>query len=142
MSRIVVCLQHYAMEREQYIIYSETTSLLVKTTTEFARSIHQLCTGWKHRNAYEEKSLLQLYRAATSVAANSREARYAESRKDFIHKLKIAEKELAEFYFWFGLVGRNRGDWPDSMVHEIEEQARYIRNILRKTVQSARSSQA
>ena len=47
---------------------------------------------------------MQLYRAATSVAANIRESQFAESTKDFIHKLKIAEKELAEYHFWIGLL--------------------------------------
>ncbi len=39
-----------------------------------------------------------------SVGANVREAQFAESPKDFVHKLKIAEKELAEFYYWLGLL--------------------------------------
>ena len=45
-----------------------------------------------------------MYRAATSVGANVREAQFAESRKDFQHKLKIAEKEMNEFYYWMGLL--------------------------------------
>lgn len=48
-----------------------------------------------------------MYRAATSVGANVREAQYAESRRDFQHKLKIAEKEMSEFYFWIGLLASN-----------------------------------
>ncbi len=39
-----------------------------------------------------------------SLGANVREAQFAESPKDFVHKLKIAEKELAEFYYWLGLL--------------------------------------
>ena len=38
----------------------------------------------------------QLLRAGTSVGANYREANRAESRKDFIHKLAIVEKESSE----------------------------------------------
>jgi four helix bundle protein len=42
----------------------------------------------------------QLIRAATSVGANCREAGRAESRNDFVHKLGIAEKEIAEAGYW------------------------------------------
>jgi four helix bundle protein len=37
---------------------------------------------------------LQLVRAVTSAGANYEEARRAESRRDFIHKIALASKEL------------------------------------------------
>lgn len=40
----------------------------------------------------------QLVRSGTSPALNYGEAKSAESRKDFIHKMKIALKELRETY--------------------------------------------
>lgn len=45
----------------------------------------------------------QLSRSSASVGANIREAAFAESRKDFIHKIKIASKELAETEYWIEL---------------------------------------
>jgi four helix bundle protein len=48
----------------------------------------------------------QLMRAATSVAANYAEARAAESRRDFIHKMQICLKELRETGVWLEIVGR------------------------------------
>jgi four helix bundle protein len=42
----------------------------------------------------------QLVRAATSPAANYCEAQAAESRRDFVHKLRICLKELRETQFW------------------------------------------
>jgi four helix bundle protein len=42
----------------------------------------------------------QLVRSATSVGANYGEARGAESRKDFVHKLQIALKECREAKHW------------------------------------------
>jgi len=38
----------------------------------------------------------QLLRAGTSIGANARESQGAESKADFIHKLKIAYKEAEE----------------------------------------------
>ena len=46
----------------------------------------------------------QLSRSATSVGANIREARNAVSKKDFIHKLTIAQKECDESLYWLELL--------------------------------------
>lgn len=48
----------------------------------------------------------QLVRAVTSGGANYEEARRAESRRDFVHKLGIASKELAEALYWLQLISR------------------------------------
>ena len=42
----------------------------------------------------------QLLKAGTSIGANVREAQNAESKVDFIHKLKIAAKEADETEYW------------------------------------------
>ena len=47
----------------------------------------------------------QMFRSATSVAANYAEECEAESSKDFVHKLKIAMKELSETRVWLKLIG-------------------------------------
>src|SRR6266536_5689260 len=53
----------------------------------------------------------QLVKAGTSVGANYREANRAESRNDFIHKLAIVQKELAESQYWLELCdGAKLGD--------------------------------
>ena len=46
----------------------------------------------------------QLVRSGTSPAPNYAEARAAESKKDFIHKLGIALKELRESRVWIKLI--------------------------------------
>ncbi len=45
----------------------------------------------------------QLVRSGTSIGANVREAQNAESKIDFIHKLKIAAKEADEAAYWLSL---------------------------------------
>ena len=47
----------------------------------------------------------QLLRCGTSPLANHGEVEAAESRKDFIHKLRICLKELKETRRWLRLVG-------------------------------------
>ena len=48
----------------------------------------------------------QLVRAVTAGGANYEEARGAESRPDFIHKVGIAMKEIRETIFWLRLLER------------------------------------
>lgn len=50
----------------------------------------------------------QLVRSGTSPAPNYGEARSAESRKDFIHKMKISLKELRETMIWLKIISRKR----------------------------------
>jgi four helix bundle protein len=50
----------------------------------------------------------QLIRSGTSPAPNYGEARAAESRRDFIHKMKIALKELRESLIWLEIIARKR----------------------------------
>ena len=45
----------------------------------------------------------QFLRSATSIGANAMEAQTAESNADFIHKLKIADKEAHETLYWLHL---------------------------------------
>jgi four helix bundle protein len=59
----------------------------------------------------------QILRSGTSIGANYREACRAESRRDFVHKVSLVEKEAAETYYWLELcveadLGQvNRRDW-------------------------------
>lgn len=46
----------------------------------------------------------QFLKSATSIGANIREARYAESKKDFIHKFRIALKECNETLYLIELI--------------------------------------
>ena len=48
----------------------------------------------------------QLTRAATSGGANYEEARGAESRADFAHKVQVSAKEVRESVYWVKLIQR------------------------------------
>lgn len=50
----------------------------------------------------------QIVRSGTSPAPNYGEAQDAESRKDFVHKIKIVLKELRETYVWLCIIQRAR----------------------------------
>ncbi|MBP0612559.1 four helix bundle protein [Chryseobacterium sp. cx-311] len=51
----------------------------------------------------------QLLKSGTSIGANVHEAQSAESRADFIHKMKVADKEAKETGYWLLLCERSPG---------------------------------
>jgi len=61
---------------------------------KFTARCIKVCAALPDRRIGSTSLADQVFRSATSVAANYAEAEEAESRKDFIHKLKIAMKEL------------------------------------------------
>ena len=67
----------------------------------------------------------QLIRCGTSPASNYGEAQSAESRSDFIHKMKICLKELRETKVWIVMIVRASLIKPasklDSLIQENDE---------------------
>ena len=71
----------------------------------------------------------QILRSGTSSAANYGEARGAESRADFIHKLKIVFKELNETVIWLEVITESSllsADNTSSLITESRELCRII----------------
>jgi four helix bundle protein len=76
----------------------------------------------------------QLLRSGTSPLPNHGEAQAAESRRDFIHKMKICHKELRESRRWLRLVQRVPLLAPklvQPLVDETEELVRIFAASLR-----------
>lgn len=71
---------------------------IVKVSFEFALQIVDYCEILEERRKYVIAR--QLLKSGTSIGANIREAQNAESKADFIHKLKIAAKEADETEYW------------------------------------------
>jgi four helix bundle protein len=89
---------------------------------EFAATCCEAChTG--HHDVARTHITAQLVRSATSPAAHYAEACYAESRRDFAHKLRIAAKELRETRVWLRIAARLYGNNPThaALVGECEQ---------------------
>ena len=71
---------------------------------KFAARCIKACGALPEKKIGSNSLADQVFRSATSVAANYAEAAEAESRKDFIHKLKIAMKELSETRVWLKII--------------------------------------
>ena len=82
-----------------------------------------------------------VFRSATSVAANYAEAEEAESRKDFIHKLKIAMKELSETRVWLKVIVES-GYAENRKLAALIEEAVSLTRIFSVSIITARKNQA
>lgn len=58
----------------------------------------------------------QLLRCGTSIGANTRESKNAQSRMDFLNKLNIALKEADETEYWLDLL--HATDYLDDKMYE------------------------
>ena len=66
----------------------------------------RIVNAYKYLTTEQKEFVLskQLLRSGTSIGANSREAIYAQSVDDFIHKLSISLKEASETAYWLELL--------------------------------------
>jgi len=79
-----------------------TKNVLRGKSFKFAVRIVGLCKLLNQKQEYILSK--QLLRSGTAIGALHREAEYAESENDFIHKLAIAQKECNETIYWLELL--------------------------------------
>lgn len=83
----------------------------------------------------------QILRSGTSPAANYAEAQGAESRADFVHRIRIALKELRETQVWLRIIVRaeliSSADRLQPLLKENDE----VISILFKSAETARKNE-
>ena len=79
----------------------------------------------------------QMIRSGTSPAANYGEAQGAESRADFIHKLKISLKELRETRVWLLIIKRAELIHSLTKIDSILDENDQLISILFSSIQTA-----
>jgi four helix bundle protein len=77
-----------------------------------------------------------LLRSGTSIGAQVRESKYAESKKDFIHKLKIGLKEAEECEYWILLL-KDSGKIDERIFSDFHFKLIEVIKILRSIVLSS-----
>ena len=81
----------------------------------------------------------QLERSATSIGANIREAKYAQSKADFVSKLQIALKECYETEYWLELM--QKADLlPGEIVKMYLHNCGTIRRMLIASINTAKEN--
>ena len=81
----------------------------------------------------------QILRSGTSAAANYGEAPGAESRADFIHKLKVVFKELNETTIWLEVIAESSLLSAETIVGIIAENRELCR-IIAASIKTARAA--
>ena len=79
----------------------------------------------------------QLLRSGTSAGANYEEARAAESKDDFVHKLQIALKELRVSNYWLRLLVKS-GKISAERMDDLLDESNQLRAMLSKSVATAK----
>ena len=106
---------------------------LRETAICFALSVSDACENIKGCRSYAD----QLIRCSSSIGANLFEAKYAQSRADFVHKLEIALKECSETEYWFELLHR-KGKLSDELFAELNRVRGTIQRRLIASITTAK----
>lgn len=90
---------------------------LREDSIDFAIAVSDACDEIKGLSVFVN----QLLRSSSSIGANLHEAKYAQSRADFINKLEIALKESSETEYWLELLFRKQ--------KLTDDRYQYLRNL-------------
>lgn len=82
----------------------------------------------------------QILRSGTAPAANYAETIAAESRADFIHKLKIVLKELRETEVWIQIIIKSKNIVDHERLAPLLNETDELISILFKSIETARNS--
>ena len=115
--------------------YNQNDNPILKHSFAFAANVLKLTDDLLEMKKYTVAN--QLSRSGTSIGANVFESQSAESRLDFIHKLKIAAKEAEETKYWLMLCKEMGYLNEDKLLNELE----VICKILGKIISSSRINQ-
>jgi len=120
--------------------YPTKTDLVEERLIELAATIINFSAKIP-RTAVGRHIALQMVRSATEAAANYGESRGAESRADFIHKLRIVEKELNETGIWLRILSKTSLVSATLIVAILAENTE-LSKIISASVKTARSRAA
>lgn len=112
----------------------EKRNEIVEISFEFALRIIEFSEQLEEQRKYVIAR--QILKSGTSIGANIREAQSAESKADFIHKLKIAHKEAEETEYWLLLCEKAK-TYP-SPSQEIKAQLLSIQKLLNKIISTSK----
>ena len=104
-------------------------NVIIKLTFQFAIEIVKYCEDLQSTKKFVIAN--QLLKSGTSIGANIREAQNAESKADFIHKFKIAAKEIEETTYWLELCNYSE-NYPntDELIEQINNISRIVNKII------------
>lgn len=112
---------------------AQRENIILTKTIQFALDIVEFTEELEEKKKFVIAR--QLLKSGTSIGANVHESQNAESKADFIHKLKIAAKEVEETKYWLTLCKESKSyPFNESLEPQIEE----IGLIIYKIISSSR----
>ena len=122
-----------SQKEEQTMNDKTIKELAVELTVETTA----ICDNIKGRAVFVN----QLLRSCSSIGANSHEAKYAQSRADFIHKLEIALKECYETEYWLEILYKVNSLQED-VYNELNNKSGTLRRKLIASITTAKKNQS
>lgn len=113
---------------------NDKENLIGNLSFEFASEIIEFTELFESKRKFIIAN--QVFRSGTSIGANIKEAQNAESKSDFIHKMKIAAKEADETEYWL-LLCQFAKKYPldETLLVKLDE----IINILSKIISTSKN---
>ena len=82
----------------------------------------------------------QIVRSGTSVSLNYGEAQSGESRRDFVHKIKVVLKELRETYVCLKIIHRTKLYKTEGIIQTALKENNELISIFVKSVETAQKN--
>ena len=114
---------------------NDKKNVIVDLTLQFSLKIIIYCEELESKRKYIIAR--QLLKSGTSIGANIRESQNAESKADFIHKLKISAKEADETEYWLTLCKLSKNyPFKEDLLIDLTS----IIKVLSKIISSSKNS--
>jgi four helix bundle protein len=123
------------IDKKGAITVADNKNQLRDETIDFAIAVSDVCDNIQGCSVYVN----QLLRCSSSIGANVHEAKYAQSRADFISKLEIALKESSETDYWLELLYRKQ-KLSNECYTALKNQCGTIRRKLIASVTTAKAN--
>lgn len=108
---------------------NDKENIIVEKSFRFALEVVLYCEELEENRKFVISR--QLLRSGTSIGANVREAQNAESKVDFIHKIKLAAKEADETEYWL-LICKHTPTYPfdEKLLSHVHELMKTLSEII------------
>ena len=133
--QISSCEATYRQKAKEKEEMTDNKNQLREDAIEFAIQISDLCDEIKGCSVY----INQIVRSSSSIGANIHEAKYAQSKADFVNKLEISLKECSETEYWLELIFR-KGKITEITYKDLRNKCGSIRRRLIASITTAKEN--
>jgi four helix bundle protein len=113
---------------------NQSENLILKLSFQFSLNVVEYAEVLDEKKKWVIAK--QVLKSGTSIGANVREAQGAESKNDFIHKLKISYKEAEETEYWLDICNQSP-NYPNP--GKLTDDVIVLKKILAKIILSMKS---